>query len=153
MKRFASALCLLAVPCPLISVSQAQTTDLRAVLNSPGETIVLEPYAPNILRVTISKDEAAAKAAPGYGVVGKPDATGWTLKQTGAEDEYRSAKLVVTVRRPHPNPNARPGHMPETANYFSGSAPWASVTVKSPDGKTILDMLGWEQADYNHKDG
>jgi alpha-D-xyloside xylohydrolase len=153
MKRFASAVCLPAVLVSLAAVSPAQTTEPRAVLNSPRETIVLEPYAPNILRVTISKDDAAAKAAPGYGIVGKPDATGWTLKQTDAEDEYRSARLVVTVHRPHPNPNARPGRLPDTANYFSGSAPWANVTVKSSDGKTILDMAGWEQADYNHKDG
>ncbi|HEX8810782.1 MAG TPA: TIM-barrel domain-containing protein, partial [Terracidiphilus sp.] len=156
MKRFASILCALTAFVSVASVSTAQTgtqAESRAVLSSPGETIVLEPYAPNILRVTISKDETAAKAAPGYGIVGKPDAAGWTLKQAGFEDEYRSARIVVTVHRPHPNPNAKPGPMPETANYFSGSAPWANVTVKTPEGKTVLDMVGWEQADYNHKDG
>ena len=147
MKRFARAVCLPAVLVSLAAVSAAQTAEPRAVLNSPRETIVLEPYAPNILRVTISKDDAAAKAAPGYGIVGKPDATGWMLKQSDAEDEYRSARLVVTVHRPHPNPNAKPGRLPDTANYFSGSAPWANVTVKTPDGKTVLDMAGWEKAD------
>ena len=40
--------------------------------------ISLEPYAPNIVRVTMSTDRAAATGAPGYGFVAKPSAEGWT---------------------------------------------------------------------------
>ena len=48
------------------------------VLERAGRTIALEPYAPNILRVSMSIDRAAATAAPGYGFVAKPSAEGWT---------------------------------------------------------------------------
>ena len=41
------------------------------VLERNGRVISLEPYAPNILRVTMSIDKAAATGAPGYGFVGK----------------------------------------------------------------------------------
>ena len=39
------------------------------VLERDGRAISLEPYAPNILRVTMSTDRAAATGAPGYGFV------------------------------------------------------------------------------------
>ena len=48
------------------------------VLNRDGRTIVLEAYAPNIVRVTMSKTEAMATTAPGYGFVGTASMTGWT---------------------------------------------------------------------------
>lgn len=130
----------------------AQSATQRMELTSPGETIVLEPYAPNIIRVTISKDAAAAKAAPGYGVIGKPDAAGWTGHEAEAQDVYQSDRLIVTVNHPHPHPGAKP-NLPETAKYFSGSAPWAHVSVRTTDGKQLVDMTGWEQAEYNQKDG
>jgi len=110
-------------------------------------------HAPNILRVTISKDAAAAKAAPGYGFIAKPDPAGWTANQSDSEDVYKSDRLVVTIHRPHPNPGGHQGNLPETAKYFSGSAPWANIVFKTPDGKQLLEMRGWDQADYNQKDG
>ena len=48
------------------------------VLEREGRVISLEPYAPNILRVTMSTDRAAATGAPGYGFVAQPSAEGWT---------------------------------------------------------------------------
>ena len=45
-------------------------------LDRDGRTIVLEPYAPNILRVTMSKTNAMATTPPGYGFVGTPSMTG-----------------------------------------------------------------------------
>ena len=39
------------------------------VLERDGRVISLVPYAPNILRVTMSTDKAAATGAPGYGFV------------------------------------------------------------------------------------
>jgi len=57
----------------------AQNT--AVTLDREGSTVVLEPYAPNILRVTMSTLKEEATAAPGYGVVAKPDATGWTAEE------------------------------------------------------------------------
>jgi len=153
MKRYSASLGFLAGLVLLASVAPAQNGQRLELTSSPGETIVLEPYAPNVLRVTISKDAAAAKAGPGYGYVAKPDAAGWSANQTDSEDVYKSDRMVVTVHRPHPNPNAKPGNLPETAKYFSGSAPWAGIVFKTPDGKQLLEMRYWEQADYNQKDG
>src|SRR6266498_4528761 len=47
------------------------------VLERDGRVISLEPYAPNVLRVTMSIDKAGATGAPGYGIVATPSATGW----------------------------------------------------------------------------
>ena len=49
-----------------------QATSDRLEIDRKGETIVLEPYAPNILRVTLSLQKAPALAAPGYGIIGVP---------------------------------------------------------------------------------
>ncbi len=151
MKRYSAVPGLLALLALISSGAQAQNPQ-SLVLTSPGETIVLEPYAPNILRVTLSKDAKAATAAPGYGIVATPVATGWTANQSDAEDVYKSGRMTVTVHRPHPNPGHQ-GKMPETAKYFSGSAPWANIVFKTPDGTQLLEMRGWDQADYNQKDG
>src|SRR5271157_4547102 len=154
MKRYSSVFAFLAGAALCLGVAAAQNSSQRLVLSGDGETIVLEPYAQNIVRVSISKSQAAAEAKPGYGIVAGPDATGWTAKQINGEDTYSSGRLIVSATYQHPNPNPpKPGDLPETANYFSGSAPWAHVTVKTADGKTVLDMGGWSQADYNHKDG
>jgi alpha-glucosidase/alpha-D-xyloside xylohydrolase len=48
------------------------------VLERDGRFISLVPYAPNIVRVTISISRAAATSAPGYGFVASPSTAGWT---------------------------------------------------------------------------
>ena len=54
--------------------SYGQTPGQRLELDRKGETIVLEPYAPNIVRVTLSLQHDPAVAKPGYGLVAAPDA-------------------------------------------------------------------------------
>ena len=154
MKRY-SAVCLLMAACAMFAVcTAAQDATQRLVLEGGGETIVLEPYASNIVRVTVSKQADAAKAGPGYGILAEPNAQGWSASESGGEDVYKSDRLVVTVRRPHPDPHpAKAEKLPDTAQYFSGSAPWANIVVKATDGKTLLEMNGWQMAEYNHKDG
>src|SRR5271156_2943443 len=44
------------------------------VLERAHGVISLEPYAPNILRVTMSTDQAGATATPGYGFIAKASA-------------------------------------------------------------------------------
>ena len=48
------------------------------VLDRENRTIVVEPYGPNIVRITMSSEKAAALAAPGYGITGTASMTGWT---------------------------------------------------------------------------
>jgi alpha-D-xyloside xylohydrolase len=81
--------------------SYAQTPGQRLELDRKGETIVLEPYAPNILRVTLSLQHDPAVAKPGYGLVAAPEANDWQASQTETADVYRSSKIIATVDRPH----------------------------------------------------
>ena len=87
----------------LAAVAMAQRGPL--VLEREGRVISLEPYAPNILRVTMSTDKAAATGAPGYGFVAKPSTEGWTHERAAqGDDVFRSGRLVV---------RAAPGNLPK----------------------------------------
>ena len=125
----------------------------RDVLTRGGSMIVLEPYAPNILRVTLSLGRDAALAGPGYGFVGAPAAAGWTASQTERADVYKSERIVATVDKELP-----PAHPPvqtqvDISKYFNGSAPGAHITLRTPEGKKLLEMTGWSQAVPNQKEG
>ena len=68
------------------------------VLEREGRVISLEPYAPNIVRVTMSTDKATASGLPGYGFVAQPSAQGWTHERDSeGDDVFRSARMVVRV--------------------------------------------------------
>jgi len=82
-------------------VAIAQRTPL--VLERDGRVISLEPYAANIVRVTMSIDKAGATSAPGYGFMAKPSAGEWTHERDAEGGEvFRSARMVVRfgTRRP-----------------------------------------------------
>ena len=133
--------------------ASAQSSRERFKLDREGETIVLEPYAQNILRVTISLTPEAALAAPGYGFLAAPAASGWSASQTPQADIYQSPRIVATVDKELP-----PSHPPlqskaDIEKYFDGSAPGAHITLRTPAGKTILELTGWSQAELNQKDG
>ncbi|MGD0830853.1 MAG: TIM-barrel domain-containing protein [Terracidiphilus sp.] len=122
-------------------------------IDREGQTIVLEPYAQNILRVTISLTPEAAVAAPGYGVVAKPAVAGWSASQTPVADLYQSQRIVATVEKNLP-PSQPPLQTKEDIEkYFNGSVPDAHITLRTPAGKTLLELTGWSQAVPNQKDG
>ena len=155
MKRCTSVLALAAGFALCVGGASAQQSGQQVVLQGDGETIVLEPYAPNIMRVTLSKEAEPAKAAPGYGIIAKPDAAGWTASLSDAQDVYKSDRMTVTVHRPHPNdkPGKRIQSQIDIGKYFNGSVPDANILFTGSDGKTLLKMEGWQEADYNQKDG
>jgi len=134
-----------------LQVGLANAQQPQIVLDRGGSAVVLEPYAPNIIRVTLSHLREPAKAGPGYGFIATPSAQGWTHLQTGQGDTYRSSRLVVTA------PIDRPGKPLATqvdiGKFFSGSAPGARITISAPDGKVLLEMTGWSMSVPNHKDG
>jgi|SRR5579862_787033 len=128
----------------------AQEAGQRLELDRKGETIVLEPYAPNVIRVTLSLQKDAALAGPGYGFVASAKPDGWSASQTEQEDVYQSGGMVVTVDRPHewkPVPS-----QVSIGKFFNGSTPGAHITFKTPDGTKILEMTGWSQAVPNVKE-
>jgi alpha-D-xyloside xylohydrolase len=118
----------------------------RVVLERGGSTIVLEPYAPNILRVTLSLNRGPALAAPGYGVLAAPAAAGWSASQTAQADVYQSARIVATVE-----PAAEPDGT--TAIASSPARLRRAHHLYTPEGKKLLEMTGWTQAVPNQKDG
>ena len=99
MQKFFAVLAIVAGITLTAVCSRAQNPSQRLELNRTGETIVLESYAPNIVRVTLSLQPESALAAPGDGVVAAPDAAGWSASQTTQADVYGSSRMVVTVDR------------------------------------------------------
>jgi hypothetical protein len=82
--------------------ASADTSDQpnRFVFERDDRTIVLEPFGPNIVRVTLSSDKGAALGAPGYGIIATPSMTGWTHEQDSAGyDTIRSDMGCPTSRR------------------------------------------------------
>ncbi|MBV9624135.1 MAG: glycoside hydrolase family 31 protein [Acidobacteria bacterium] len=121
------------------------------LLERDGSTLVLEPYAPNIVRLSLSLIKERALAAPGYGFVAKPTPAGWTHRQNEQGDIYASSRLMVTVARNRPGkPMAT---MVDIARYFSGSAPQTDILFQTAAGRTLLHMTGWAMSVPNHKDG
>jgi alpha-D-xyloside xylohydrolase len=130
----------------------AAGSSLQALeLDRAGETIVLEPYAPNILRVTLSLNRKPALAPPGYGITATPAPAGWAASHTQDAEIYRSSRIVASVEIPHPHP-AVPTQV-DIGKYFNGSAPGAHITFRTPEGKMLLELTSWSQAVPNHKDG
>jgi len=132
--------------------SLAQKSGQHLELDRKGETIVLEPYAPNILRVTLSLQHDLALAPPGYGLVGSANAGGWSASQSAEADVYQSSRIVATVDHQRPSGPPRLQTEADIAKYFNGSTPGAHITFSTPDGKRLLELIGWSQAVPNHKD-
>lgn len=124
------------------------------VLEREGSTIYLEPYAPNIIRVTMSTLQDEATGAPGYGIVAKPSKDGWTHEATTAGDTYRSATMTIFIAAPAP-PRRRPdgSFWKGPVKNFNGADRGSYMTITGPDGKQLLNMEGWEMAELNDKDG
>jgi alpha-D-xyloside xylohydrolase len=112
-------------------------------------TILVEPYAPNIVRVSLSLRKDDALAAPGYGVVAQPATAGWTETSGEQGDVLKSDTLTVTIA---PRPK-RGGPLPETAKFFSGSTGYVGLNITTADGQPLLRMNGWQMAVPNYKDG
>jgi alpha-D-xyloside xylohydrolase len=133
--------------------AHGQTDSQRVVLERGKSTIVFEPYAPNILRVTLSLLKDPALAAPGYGFVASPSAQGWTRETNGTDEVYKSSQLTVTLKGSRSEGRRPPQSVMDPGKYFSGSTPGADISFVTPDGKTIAEMNGWSMSVLNHKDG
>jgi len=146
------------------TAATAQAQPEKIVIPRGDSTIVLEPYAPNVIRVTLSLEKDQAIAPPGYGIVAKPANQGWEYEETPDAHIYRSSRMTVTLlggsgrhgETSHTTP-ANPTNVQQTqasiGKFFNGSAPWADIKVTTPDGKTLVDMNGWSMSVPNHKDG
>jgi alpha-D-xyloside xylohydrolase len=134
-----------------LSAGAAGAQPTAVVLERDGSTIVLEAYAPNVVRVSLSLDRKEALAGPGYGFVAAPADQGWTHEKTPDADVYRSPRMVVTVAANEPG-TPLPTQL-DIARFFNGSAPPADIAFRTPEGKQLLAMTGWQMSVPNHKDG
>ncbi len=137
----------------LVAVPAVHADDAKVVLHRGNSTIVLEPYAPNIVRVTLGLKEDKALAAPGYGFVAKPAAESWSHQDTDSGDEYRSSRISVTVGAEHHSSGPPPLTVVDIAKFFNGSTPGANITMQTSQGKKLLEMTGWSMSVPNYKDG
>lgn len=135
--------------CTAISFAE----DAKLVLHRGNSTIVLEPYAPNIIRVTLSLKEDKALAAPGYGLIAKSVPESWTHQETDVGDEYRSSRISVSVEAERHGGGPPPLTVIDIAKFFNGSTPGAHITVRTTEGKKLLEMTGWSMSVPNNKDG
>lgn len=122
------------------------------ILDRPGRTIAIEPYGPNIVRITLSSEKAAALASPGYGIIGTPSKKGWSQeKDAEGNDIIRSGRLVVrigaeTLAPPRPMPLDKLNQSLRD-HYFYGD--WSKgrfndlISVTAADGKKLLSMWKW----------
>ena len=135
----------------LLCAGVANAEEPRIVLDRSGSTVVLEAYAPNIIRVNLSLLKDQATAPPGYGFIASPSGQGWTHQQSDQGDIYQSSRLVVTVSFNRPGkPLAT---QVDIAKFFSDSTPPAHITISTLEGTTLLELTGWSMSVPNYKDG
>jgi alpha-D-xyloside xylohydrolase len=136
----------------LAAVSYGSAVGQGMTLTRQEATVMVEPYAPNVVRVSISLLKPAAVAGPGYGISAKPSDAGWTRQQTAAGDVLRSARMIVTIA-PEGKKYTPTGTGADIAKFFNGSTPGVGVNITLPDGTSLLNMQGWQMSVPNHKDG
>jgi len=115
-----------------------------ATVDRNGSLVAIEPYAPNVVRVTIALDHDLSDSAPGYGITAKSDATGWKHTSSASGDTFSSGAVNLTVKA-EPWPSA-PSQM---ARYFFSAIPPVSVEIKGADGTPIVTMGGWDMAPHD----
>jgi len=134
VRRIGSLIC-------VVSIGVLSCGAQQLSLQRGAATVVVEAYAPNIVRVTMSLDKARALAAAGYGITARPQSDGWTAESGESGDVLKSARMVVSVA---PQPKPYTGKLPDTAKFFNGYTPYVGLSIKTPEGATLLDMRGWE---------
>lgn len=125
----------------LFATLPAAAQTLGGMVDRHGARVSVEPYAPNIVHVTIALDPDEIGKGPGYGFNGKVDPAGWTHATDASGDVYRSSSMNVTVAA-QPWPKA-PSQM---ERYFAPSLPPVSIRITGADGAPIAAMNGWEMS-------
>ena len=136
-----------------IMARAASPDDNRFVLERANRTIVVEPYGPNIVRITLSESKPDALGQAGYGIVGTPSKTGWTHEQeAGGYEVIRSGRMVVHVA-PQNLPAPRPMPLDELnqslrERYFGGmeqrKPPYEdTISITTTSGKRLVTMWHW----------
>jgi alpha-D-xyloside xylohydrolase len=121
-------------------------------LSRGGATVLIEPYAPNIVRVSLSLRRDDALAGPGYGISAVASGAGWVAEKDKSGDVLRSSRIVVTVS-PEGGKWVATGTQADIAKFFNGSTPGVGLSIKTTEGTSLVEMRGWQMSVPNHKDG
>lgn len=114
-----------------------------ATVDRYGSFVSVEPYAPNIVRVTIATERERSAADPGYGFVARADAAGWSHRQDASGDVFASPTLSVAVAA-----GDRPKPPTQMERYFAPALPPVAIAIRGADGRPIVEMTGWEMAPH-----
>lgn len=129
----------------------------RVIMTRDHTTVMLQPYAPNIIRVSISILKAYALAPPGYGFVASPNAQGWQYEHTAEGDIYRSPELSVVLPSPQKEIEPAPVSQQVIGKFFGadGAVKYASPSIlfQLPNGHTVLNMERWFMHPPDHGAG
>ena len=124
----------------------------QMIVSRGAATVMVEPYAENIVRVSISLLKADATAAPGYGITAKPLASGWKIESGASGDVLRSSRMTVTVA-----PQARTSRSPGPRRTSRSSSTDRRRRLASPSkprtARRCCEMNGWQMSVPNYKDG
>jgi len=124
----------------------------QLILSRGNSTILVQPYAPNIVRISMSLLRDYALASPGYGISATSLSSGWVSGKDSSGDVLRSSKMVVTIA-PEGGKGVPVGTAADIAKFFNGSTPGVGLSIKTPEGVSLLEMQGWQMSVPNHKDG
>jgi len=123
------------------------------VVARENRTMVLEPYGPNIVRITLSTTKPAAITRPGYGFIGKSSYVGWNQERdSSGYDVVRSGRITVRVApenqpAPHGMP-LDPLNQEVRDRVFYDERPRTKphndvISVTTASGKPLLTMWRW----------
>ncbi|MDE2184642.1 MAG: glycoside hydrolase family 31 protein [Alphaproteobacteria bacterium] len=114
-----------------------------AVLDRNGSYVSVEAYGPNVIHVTIASDKALAEAAPGYGILAEhADNAAFRQTNDAGGDTFASGAMRLHI-------NSEQTHTPSAMELnFAPLLPPVRLQVADADGKTVLNMTGWEMAPH-----
>ena len=113
------------------------------VLSRNGAYVAIEPYAANIVRITIATDAAAAAAPPGYGFIAGAPPHAFEHNESAGGDDFRSSALRLHVDAPPP-----PAVPSSGERYFAPSLPPVGLEIRNARGAPLLAMTGWQMAPH-----
>ena len=122
-----------------ILMSSAAVAAPLATVERHGARVAVEPFAPNIVHVTIGLEPDLMEKTPSYGIIAKSDSSGWSVASGAGGDRFSSGAMSVTV-----DPQPWPGAPNLMARYFAPSLPSVSLSFADAAGKPIVRMGGWD---------
>lgn len=129
----------------------------RVVITRDHTTMMLEPYAPNIIRVSISRLKPDATSGPGYGIIAKPAASSWHFDKSATGGTYQSSQLAVTIMGPSTHHSPHLLDQGVIGKFFgaNGGQRYGNIPLRFsiPDGKTVVRLESWSMNKPNYGAG